>query len=608
MDKNILLSKIVATPTESTWAQAYSTLNLYIVLSMSAETTSGSIVTHGKELFERIQREYFSLDEKNLSNIKKSIEAAIEPVEDKKTISIVLATIQENILYIIIVSSGSVILKRGEKVGPVADAASDEEISAFSGELKADDIVILETGEFKNKIPLAKLSETIDNLSVSEIAENLAPLVHENPAGSEAAIFLQYKNLTPVSHKIMQAEEMEDEIGDEVKTEKTVAKAHEEEESFDEPVEEIVAHERFKLPGFSMPKLKIFGTKRLIIAVILILIIVFVGSIFYEKNRQESVKRQAALTEILSPEEKKYDEAVALAALNKGLALDEFNTIEGEITPKLDGFKQGTPERKKLEEFIGKVEQKIGELGSGGTLSNQKMIYDKGADLVEFRGGTLSVVKKNTGAITVLDTDGSSKKEISTKNENVVALAGDDDSIYILGDSGVTKSDKKTGKTSSAIKDLSNTAAIDVFGSNLYGLNTKSDTVDKYAGQTSPRSDYFKGSVTLGKPKDMTIDGSVWILDGSKIRKFTKGNEDTFAVSGLTKDISDDAKIFTSADYSNVYVLDRGTTRIISISKDGEVKNQYVSKDLSGASSFAVDESGKKIYVVISGKLYSFDL
>jgi hypothetical protein len=97
-------------------------------------------------------------------------------------------------------------------------------------------------------------------------------------------------------------------------------------------------------------------------------------------------------------------------------------------------------------------------------------------------------------------------------------------------------------------------------------------------------------------------------MDGGKVRKFTRGTEDTFSISGLTRDLSSDSQVFTSIDYANIYILDKSTSRIISISKSGEVKNQYVSKELANASSFAVDEEGKKIYVVISNKLYSFDL
>jgi hypothetical protein len=106
----------------------------------------------------------------------------------------------------------------------------------------------------------------------------------------------------------------------------------------------------------------------------------------------------------------------------------------------------------------------------------------------------------------------------------------------------------------------------------------------------------------------MSIDGSIWILDGGKVRRFTKGKEVSFTVSGTTNEITPDSQISTGIDFANIYILDTSSNRIVSISKNGEVKNQYVSKELSNATSFTVDESGKKIFVVISNKLYSFDL
>ena len=194
MDENILLSKIVANPGEGTWSQAYSTLNLYIVLSVKSEKPEVGIVTEGKELFEKIQREYFSLDQKNLKNIKEAVDQALATLEDKSRISVILATIINNVLYLVITSQGKVILKRGGKVGTVAEGEVGQTF-AFSGEISPNDIIILETGDFAEKIPVSKLAELLDSLEVAEISENLAPLIHENPLGTEAAIILQYKTL-----------------------------------------------------------------------------------------------------------------------------------------------------------------------------------------------------------------------------------------------------------------------------------------------------------------------------------------------------------------------------------------------------------------------------
>lgn len=600
MDANILLSKIVASPTETTWSQAYSTLNLYVVLSVKAPGGGEEkIVTVGKELLERIQREYFSESEKSLENIKKSIEQAISDVPDLNNVSIALATITTpDIAYIITVSGAKVILKRHGRVGTVAEGTVGE-VNAFSGKIQPDDIIILETEDFSQKIPVSQLSKLLDNLEVTEIAESLAPIVHGEAKGTETAIVLQYKKI----HK-EEVAETEEKIVDEIASDEILER---EDEIERKPGESFLS--KIKIPNVSIPNSFLaMGKKKAVIIGIVLLAILFLGSIVFEKGRQEQAKREQVLSEILTPAQKKYDEANALIALNKGLALDEFNDLKKNLDDSQSKLTKGTAEQKKLEEFIGKVESKIGELGAGSTLANQKLLYDKGADFVEFKGKTFAVVKKDSGDINLLSSDGTSTKTLQTKNGNVAAVAGNDNSIYVFGDLGITKTDKQTGKTSTIIKGISNTVSIDIFGSNLYGLTTKNKTVDKYAGESAPTSAYFKESITLTNPVSMAIDGSVWIIDSGKIRKFTKGAEDTFTISGLTKDLSGNSQIFTSTDYSNVYVLDRDTTRIVLIGKDGTVKNQYVSKDLSNASSFAVDESGKKIYVVISTKLYSFDL
>ena len=67
MDQDVLLSKIVANASESCWAQAYATRNLYIVLGL--ETEREAIAQYGKTLLEKLVREFFALGEKNLNRL-----------------------------------------------------------------------------------------------------------------------------------------------------------------------------------------------------------------------------------------------------------------------------------------------------------------------------------------------------------------------------------------------------------------------------------------------------------------------------------------------------------------------------------------------------------
>lgn len=591
MEANILLSKIVTSPTDTTWSQAYSTLNLYVVLSIRSENPKDNIVTEGKDLLEKVQREYFSLDEKDLKNIKKSVENAVGDTSQQIEISLVLATVNNNIAYIVIANGGSAILKRGGKLGTVAKGEAGAAV-AFSGELLPDDVVILETQDFSKKVPIQKLSETLDALSVSEISENLAPLIHDNPTGTEAAIVLQYKAVEGAARAETPKEKEEERMEEEREDKK---------ESF-----LLTLVGKLKIPGLPFFTNYSFGRKKIIIISIVLLLILLMGSIMFERSRQESARRAELFSEIIAPAQRKFDEAQALASLNKGLAIEEFESIKTILDDNRDKFKQGSDERKKLDEFIGRVENKIGILSAGSTVSNQKVIFEN-VTFVNFRDEAL-VASDKDGKIFLLSTNGKSEKEIDSKNRNVKAIAANKTVVFLFGESGITRSTKSSGSTSTVVDDPEETASLDIFGANLYGLNIDEKTIDKYQGSSFTRADYLVEDVKLENPSSMTIDGSIWVIDEGRIRKFTRGKEDSFTISGLTGKLSSDSQIFTSIDYSNIYILDKTAAKIISISKDGEVKNQYVWPELSKSSSFTVGEEGKKVYVVIDSKLYSFSL
>ncbi len=602
MNQDVLLSKIVASPTESTWSQAYSTLNVYVALSVEQEGQE-SIAALGKELLERIQREFFALDQKNLDTIKEAVSAASEVTQGSKY-SIVLTTITNSTLYIVIAGEGSVVIRRGEKLGVVA-SGEEGKIEAFSGPLKHDDIIILETGDFQKRVPMETISKTLDHLEVSEISENLAPMLHENAKGTEAAIILQYKNLS-------QNEETKEALPQE-KHEKITDENPNEESAPQEPPRKI------SLPSFRLPSIPINNLFKLkkgkgIIGIAIVVILIILGSsLFVAGKKKEEQKREVALSQFLSPLQKKYDEAVSLLDLNKGLALDEFSQVKDALDKSSLSFPKDSTQQKKLSEFIKKVSDKLSSLEASSTLTNQKVFFDatsqdiKEISLITTKGGDMVVANKN-GSIDVLDSSGKVKKAIKTK-ESVDYMNSDSSNIYAVSGSNLVKIDKKSGAEVNITKSAPSSAGIDSFYSNVYVLNTKDSTVDKYQAPDFSKKAYFQSGITLDGPTSISIDSSIWITQsGGQVRRFTKGAEDAFSIKNLSKPLGKDTTIFTDQDYNNIYVLDKANARIIVIDKEGNYKTQYNSKDLAKTTSFVIDEKGKKGHIVSDNKIVSFDL
>ncbi|MDP2585868.1 MAG: hypothetical protein Q8P29_03235, partial [Candidatus Levybacteria bacterium] len=73
MDNNISFSKIVATPTLNSWSQAYNAGRLFAVLSLEktkdAPNEIDSLNVLGKDLLERLEQEFFAIEDKNLESI-----------------------------------------------------------------------------------------------------------------------------------------------------------------------------------------------------------------------------------------------------------------------------------------------------------------------------------------------------------------------------------------------------------------------------------------------------------------------------------------------------------------------------------------------------------
>ncbi|OGH12120.1 MAG: hypothetical protein A2857_01040 [Candidatus Levybacteria bacterium RIFCSPHIGHO2_01_FULL_36_15] len=600
MKDNILLSKIVANSSITCWAQAYSTLNLYVVISLEKESSEESIASYGKIILEKIQREFFALEEKNLKNVKSAVTKTVEGINADTSYSIVLATIINNTLYIVTAGEGAVALKRKGKIGIVAQG-SKMQILSFSGNLENSDILIIETHGFFKKIPHARLSELTDNLRTLEISENLAPIIHGGSIGNEAAIVLEYQKTTSF-------ETRQDSL---------------ESESFQKTSPEVQLR-KIAFPKISFPKINIqslekifrlavFKRKTVIVTAIVVLSLLFIVGIAFERTKQEQKKNAVFLESVLSPAQNKYNDGVALLNVNKNLAEDNLQSAKQLLEASKAKFKEGSVESQKIEGLLLQINEKLNGIRTT-SVKDQKLVFDvkssskiKQIEQINIKGGDLSIIDSNANLIIASKDDGKIGKEIALDAENSKKITGDDNYIFVLTDSTVHRIDRQN-KTDKKIIDLTGNSGyggMDTFLGNVYVLNNK--TVEKYTDPNFKQSSYLINEVSLDNPVSLSIDGSVWILEASgKIRKFTKGAEETFSIMGLTKKIGKNSIIYTDIDFGSIYVLDKDNQAIISIDKKGQYQNQWDLRSMGKINSFCVDEKNKKIFVSTTTQVFSF--
>lgn len=190
-------------------------------------------------------------------------------------------------------------------------------------------------------------------------------------------------------------------------------------------------------------------------------------------------------------------------------------------------------------------------------------------------------------------------------------------------DKGLIHIDLDTEKTSAVSGPDAGWGMVqDIFGfsSNIYVLDSGNPLrqpadggmVWKYSpiqSGFSQKQEYLRGKADLSLGKRLMIDYSVWVLTSEPdILKFTAGNSDFYAISGLDEPLTQIDGIFVTEDLDSVFLLDRLKNRILVTKKNGEYLAQYVKGELGRVDDFFVDEEGKFIYLLIENKIFKTPL
>jgi hypothetical protein len=601
MAESLTFAKIVANPSAFSWSQVYSAGKLFAVISLEAKEENlekDFLNILGKEILTTLEQEFFTLETKDLESIKTAVLTTSKKIPAGISCSFVIAALTNNILYLYILGNGRASLKREGKLGNLIEAADQESgaLKEASGYLQDNDIIVLQTKQFSDVISVGTLSDFMDNLPPSDIAENLAPLVHEKEEAGAAAIIALYK--ASVAEDVSESlQEPEEEPEKAVKTQPEVEPTEEpktvieeRESPFYSPtvVRKVSIFDKVK-PLFSKLKhpkeMGLTHARKIILTIIVVIVIVFIGSVFFAINKQQNDKIQAAFQASYPQALKDYNEGESLVELNQNLARDSFKQAQQLLNSGKDKLPKDSNEEKQVLALLDKVNTALSATsGVNNTTANavsndssQLLLAETKNNGLYFTEDANHIYEITQTAVSTFNTDGTNQKSIITNDG-----------------------------------DWKNVGGFATYNGNIYVLDKSQSQILKYVAGSSGfgKSNYFSGTAPdLSKAVSMAIDSSIYILtsDGN-ISKFTKGSADTFAVSGLETPFNNPTRIFTNADTDNVYVLDNGNSRIVVLDKSGNYKSQYQASVIKNAKDFEVLESAKKIYVLSDGKTYEIDL
>ena len=429
MDNNISFSKIVATPTLNSWSQAYNAGKLFAVLSLEKtrelplETESLNML--GKDLLERLEHEFYAIEDKNLETIKKAVSTVFQnPIEGLR-ISFTAGFFLNNILYLFGLGNAKVFIKRNLDLGVALDSgnSNQESIASSSGFLEEKDLIVLATEGFSQVITNDDLSINLNDAEPDQITESLAPKIHRAENGKISAIIIKY------AKPVVDSSFVEDEIATTPQTEEIVEEVVDEivetnKTEVSTPVSPFSKYLSFFKSKFSRrrntgvvsekPNIKIKLTKKIFLILTFIIIVVLIFSVSLTIQERKNAKATALFAQIYPQAQKKYDEGQSLVDLNKNLARDSFQAAQKILQDNEGQFPAKSKEAVQTQALLAKI---------GNGMSSVSPVDKSGLDRSK-----LSISVENGSG--VAGTAGKAAKVLQDLGYNVVSTGNADNFNY----------------------------------------------------------------------------------------------------------------------------------------------------------------------------------
>ncbi|MFH0928316.1 MAG: hypothetical protein V1821_02465, partial [bacterium] len=200
-----------------------------------------------------------------------------------------------------------------------------------------------------------------------------------------------------------------------------------------------------------------------------------------------------------------------------------------------------------------------------------------------------------------------SNKVASVGKKLLLAMSADD-ALYLIDEGGLTtkvNSKYATDTVGGAISPSYKDAVI--YNSRLYALSISEGTIVRQditgSGWGGPRNWLTASDDKLKTARTLSIDAEIFVGTASEILRYNRGTKQDWKVGIVEPSLKNITRIWTSADSSNLYVLEAEPNRLVIFNKSiGALIKQYSFPDFVGVSDFAVDEKAKTLYL-LSGNL-----
>ena len=625
-DFNITSAKLTGRPGESGWAQVHefapeskeklkSRGRLFAVVATAKEAAGVESVVAGRELITRLHEEYFGeIDKTPFNALKDAVEKVIREFASVwGKVEIAAASLIDDVVYTAAGGGGQAVLFRQGKLAKILSSQNLEVISA-SGHPQKGDILILATSQVFKVLAEGVVKGALENPNLTEAVESLAPAVHARPeTGNFGLVFVKFdqEKAFLLDQKRMEGEKKEPLI----KTKPSLLRFSGLTTSLGRFIKSRLPERKIYVKTEEKDE-ALPQNKRTALSIGIILLILLVISIGFGLRQRQIKETRSRYEESLSLAKHEFEEAKKLFSLNPERARELYLSAR----QRIEKMKADEVKDDELERLIQEMSEKEGEI-LGEYRAEMKGFVNLSILTDNFEGDEMMMSGEN---VFVFDPDSRKVVQTNIKTKKTAVLAGPDtvgkankiaayqDRVFILEEDGIYELAKEKKRVIE--KDWEGEVLIRAYAGNLYLLDKKTSQIWRYPGIEAGFGLRQKWLAPGAEPDlsqvfSMVIDGSIWFLSQSgKVFKFTRGNQEEFALSGATPPILAPTAFYTDENLASVYVLEKDKARIVVFDKKGQFVAQYFSEELKKAKDLVVSEKEGKILVLTAEGLSSIKL
>lgn len=372
---------------------------------------------------------------------------------------------------------------------------------------------------------------------------------------------------------------------------------------------------------------KMSNPRKAILGIAVLLIVIFAFNIVNLGKREDQKQLKESYEQALVQADEKTSEAEAALIYeneeDSRILLSEAKTLVQSIPDEEKDFQSRKSDLlQKIQNQLDKVNHivkitgpnLVADLATAGAGLSPAGLVMIGETLYSYESADNSILSvfledqsvaiESAGAV-----DGNLLKGIPlTTNLFLLFTSADSFYEYDIADASFTKRTVESANVDRTTKDYN------TYLGRIYTLDTKNNQIFRHE---KSENDWGSGTawvtddgLDLTNANSISIDGSVYVAknNGEIWKLFAGGKDEEFKISTIDPAFSNPTKIHSAPDFENVYVLDPNNKRIVVLTKDGGLVNQYFSDSFDNLKDFAVSESDNAVYLLNGNNIYKIDL